>query len=318
MTARILDQLVGDADSFWSYWRNRPGSFTPGAGLRSPFTLADLDAALAGGLFREPYIELWRDGRRLPATDFTSSRTVGLQTPGGFADGARIHALVNDGATVLLRCIDQWHGPTRDMLSVLASELGRAIEAFYFVTPAGQPGLPLHRDDGDVLVLQVAGSKSWNVHEGPVSADWRAGRVTADEPQPAELFRTVLQPGQVLYIPRGFAHCATGQDGLSAHLSLAVREIGVPDLSGSLKECVFSDGGAGAGGMEPLPLSDDAITAAATELLESARQQLAALTPDGLVAHARERRLAGMPQSSLGASLSDLASAWPGAAPPGA
>ncbi|MFJ3234644.1 JmjC domain-containing protein [Streptomyces sp. NPDC086787] len=316
MTARILDQLVGDADSFWSYWRNRPACFTPGDGLSSPFTLTDLDAALASGLFREPYIEMWRDGRRLPVRDFASSRSVGLETPGGFADEARIHALLDDGATMLLRCIDQWHGPTRDMLRSLAGELGRAVEAFYFVTPAGQPGLPLHRDDADVLVLQVAGSKSWNIHEGPAGASWRAGRVTADEPQPAELFRTVLQPGQVLYIPRGFAHCATGQDGLSAHLSLTVREIGVPDLSASLQEYALTDGDAGIDS-GPLPLSDDAITAAAKTLLETAHRQLAALTPDALVAHARQRRLARMPQPSPGLSLADLASSWPAAAPSG-
>ncbi|MFJ6749160.1 JmjC domain-containing protein [Streptomyces sp. NPDC091266] len=311
MTARILEQLVGDTHSFWPYWRHRPGVFTPGGAAPSPFTLADIDAALASGYFREPYIEMWLDGRRLPATDFTSSRTVARETPAGFADPVKIRALVHDGATMLLRCIDQWHGPTRDMLAALAEEFGRAVEAFSFVTPAGQAGLPLHRDDGDVLIVQVAGSKSWKVHEGPAGGAWHAGRVTSDEQQPAELFHTVLTPGQVLYIPRGFAHQAVGQDGLSAHLSLAVREIGVADLSGRLQDCVVRAADDDAVDAAPLPLSDDEITAAAKTLLETARRQLAGMTPEALVAHARQHRRNGMTVPPTTLSLADLARTWP-------
>ncbi|MGW3957420.1 JmjC domain-containing protein [Streptomyces sp. NPDC004752] len=310
MTAQILDRLVGDADSFWSHWRTSPGVFVSGGESLSPFTLADIDAALASGFFREPYVEMWADGQRLQASSFTSSRVVGQDAPAGFADEAKIHALLGDGATMLLRCVDQWHAPTRDLLSVLARELRRAVEAFFFVTPAGQPGLPLHRDDADVLVVQVAGSKSWTVHEGPADGAWRAGRVRCDEPRPAELFHTVLRPGETLYIPRGFAHCATGQDGLSAHLSLTVREIGVADLSLSLKDRVLGDGDDETVEEGPLPISDDALTAAAATLLDNARRQLAELTPDTLVAHARQRRMDRMPAPAPELSLADLAAAW--------
>mgnify|MGYP006171471911 CR=1 FL=1 len=102
MGAQILGQLVGDANSsFWSYWRSRPGVFAVG-GMHSPFALADVDAALASGLFREPYVEMWRDGRRLPVTDFTSTRTVARENPGGFADEVKIRALLDGGATMLL------------------------------------------------------------------------------------------------------------------------------------------------------------------------------------------------------------------------
>ncbi|KUJ69272.1 hypothetical protein ACZ90_13090 [Streptomyces albus subsp. albus] len=311
MEARILDQLTraGDAD-FRSYWRTRPGVF-PNSGIRSPFTLTDLDAALASGFFREPYLEMWRDGKRLPVKEFTESRTVARETPAGFADGARVHSLLDDGATILLRCVEQWHGPTRRMLHALADELGLPVEAFYFVTPEGRPGLPLHRDDGDVLVVQVAGSKSWCVHEGPADGEWYAGRVQPHEPQPAELFRTVLHPGDVLYIPRGFAHHATGRDGLSAHLSLAIREIGVADLSDTVRERVLRDAEAETADTGPRPLSEDAITAAAKTLLDHARRQLAELTADALVAHARQRRMDRMPVEPPNLSLSDMASAWP-------
>ncbi|WP_087885197.1 JmjC domain-containing protein [Streptomyces alboflavus] len=317
MGAQILGQLVGDANSsFWSYWRSRPGVFAVG-GMHSPFALADVDAALASGLFREPYVEMWRDGRRLPVTDFTSTRTVARENPGGFADEVKIRALLDGGATMLLRCLDQWHAPTRDMLHALAAELGRAVEAFCFVTPAGQAGLPLHRDDGDVFVVQLTGSKSWYVHEGPADARWQAGRVRDDEPQPAELLHTVLRPGEVLYIPRGFAHRATGQEGLSAHLSLAVREIGVAELLDGIQEHAIRADGTEDAGAGPRPLSDAAITAEAKKLLETARRQLANLTEESLVAHARQLHMDRMPPRPEGLRLSELAAAWPTPTPDG-
>ncbi|WP_255945421.1 cupin domain-containing protein [Streptomyces odontomachi] len=312
MAAQTLDALVGDPNSsFRSHWRSRPGVFTVEGGMPSPFTLADLDAALAGGLLREPYVEMWRDGRRLPGKEFTSSRAVGTAAPTGFADERRIHALLDEGATMLLRCVDQWHEPTREAVRDLADELGRAVEAFFFVTPEGKAGLPLHRDDGDVFVVQVTGSKSWHVHEGPADATWHAGRVKADEPQPAELFHTVLGPGEILYVPRGCAHRATGQDGLSAHLSLAVREIGVRDLTESVQECVLqgADDAMAAGEAGPLPLSDAALAAEAKRILGTARERLLGLTEDDLVAHARRRHLTRMPVRPPGPSLGERAAA---------
>ncbi|WP_428933938.1 JmjC domain-containing protein [Streptomyces sp. ACT015] len=307
MTAQILDRLVGDTVSFWSHWRASPGVFVAGGEAVSPFTLADIDAALASGFFREPYVEMWADGRRMPAGEFTTERAVGQGAQGGFVDAARIHALLGEGATMLLRRVDQWHAPTRELLRALARELRRAVEAFFFVTPAGQEGLPLHRDDADVLVVQVAGTKNWRVHEGPADGAWRAGRVRSDEPRPQELFQTVLRPGETLYIPRGFAHRATGEDGLSAHLSLTVREIGVADLSRSLKDRVLGAEGDDVAGAGPLPISDDALAAAATTLLDNARRRLAELTPDALVAHARQRRLDLMPATGPDLSLTGLA-----------
>ncbi|MEV5148898.1 cupin domain-containing protein [Streptomyces sp. NPDC052727] len=303
--APVLGQWVGDTDVFFEkYWRRLPQRFTPEGGASSPFALTDVDQALATGFFREPYIEMWADDNRLPARKFTASRTVARAEPGGFADPAKIRALLDAGATLLLRCIDQWHAPTRALLRALAGELGLAVEAFYFVTPAGRAGLPLHRDDADVLVVQVAGSKRWSVHEGPADGHWHAGRVAGHEPQPAEVLTAVTHPGDVLYIPRGFAHRAHGQDGLSAHLSLTVREIGVADLSCGLQRVALGDTGSA---LPPLPVTEEAITAAAAALLEGARRRLAAMDPQDLVAWARRARLDAMPTPPADLSLTALA-----------
>ncbi|MEU8438280.1 cupin domain-containing protein [Streptomyces sp. NPDC029216] len=290
MHSPTLAAWVGDpADFTAAYWRRRPGVFRPEGGVRSPFTLADVDAALATGFLPEPYVEMARAEDPLGRDTYLAPRTVNQAAYGGFADEHRIRALLNEGATLLLRRVDQWHGPTRDLLARLSAELGLAVEAFCFVTPPGTQGVPLHRDDADVLVLQLNGSKAWRVHEGPADGYWEHGRVEGD--RPAEVLRTTLDAGGVLYIPRGFAHEAVGGDeGLSVHLSLTIREVHKGDLFRSLQKL-----SAQAMRVETRPLDDAAVLAAATAMLEHVRTVVDALEPEDLVAHARRRKLAELP-----------------------
>ncbi|MFD3589805.1 JmjC domain-containing protein [Streptomyces sp. NPDC058683] len=303
MNSPTLARWVGDPDVFMaSYWRREPAVFRWEGGAFTPFTLADADAALADGLLRAPYIEMVRAETSLDIGSYTSPRTVHRTVHQGFADEAKIRALLEDGATLLLRCIDQWHAPTRSVLAALAQETGLAVEAFYFVTPAGHQGLPLHRDDADVLVVQVAGSKEWSVHEGPADGNWRPGPTSA--PHPAEVLHTVVRAGEVLYIPRGWAHRAVGDGGLSVHLSLTIREVGVVELLRALQRLAF-DGLT----MDPLPVDDETITAAGKRLLDHARGRLAELTPRDLMEVARRGQRAKMPGPRPELSLTGLAAA---------
>ncbi|QMU78222.1 cupin [Streptacidiphilus sp. PB12-B1b] len=304
MHAPTLARWVGDTETFLaSYWNRLPGVFDPPDRDLSPFTLADADGALSSGLLREPYIEMTNASTPLAADAYTTTRQVSRTAHAGFADPARIGALLEQGATLLLRNIDQWHPPTAAMLGALSGELGRPIEAFYFVTPAGHQGLPLHRDDADVLVFQVAGSKSWRVHEGPGDAAWGPGSVLEDGPQPAEVLRTTLRQGQVLYIPRGFAHQAVGDGGLSVHLSLTVREAGTVELHRALQRLLFA-------GLRlaPRPLGEDALLAVAEQLLDHTRRSLAELTPRDLLDRARHRDTA--PPAPPRLTLAAAAQVW--------
>ncbi|MEU8462299.1 cupin domain-containing protein [Streptomyces sp. NPDC029003] len=301
MHAPTLVQWVGDPAAFSAeYWRRKPGVFRPEGGVRSPFTLADVDAALATGFLHEPYVEMTRAEDPLGREAYLTPRSVYGSSYGGFADETKIRALLDDGATLLMRRIDQWHGPTRDLLARLSGELQRAVEAFCFVTPPGTQGVPLHRDDADVLVLQLNGSKAWRVHEGPADGNWRHGPVGGEPP--AEVLRTTLRAGEVLYIPRGFAHQAVGNEGLSVHLSLTVREIHMGDLFRSLQKL-----SARSMDIESRPLDDAAVLATATAMLEHVRAAVAGLTPEDLVRHAHRGKLAALPAPRSPLSLSAVA-----------
>ncbi|MCC3776000.1 cupin domain-containing protein [Streptomyces sp. UNOB3_S3] len=285
MESPTLAGWVGHVEDFAARrWQREPAVFTPGT-LASPFGLDELDAAFDGGLLRTPYLEMVRSDKVVvPPEAFTTSRVVNGTTHHGFADRAKVVALLRSGATLLLRRVDQWHRPTADLVARLSEEIDRRVEAFFFLTPAGGQGLAVHRDDADVFVLQVAGRKTWYVHDAPAVADWSPGELPDGERSPRLLHR-VLEPGDVLYVPRGFAHRAVGAAGLSAHLSLTIRDISLQDLRTAL-ERLLSEGL----DLPARPLGEAAITDACATLLGHARARLDAIGPEDLRPAARAAR----------------------------
>eukprot|EP00928_Gymnodinium_smaydae_P023494 TRINITY_DN19369_c0_g2_i1.p1 TRINITY_DN19369_c0_g2~~TRINITY_DN19369_c0_g2_i1.p1 ORF type:complete len:492 (-),score=92.52 TRINITY_DN19369_c0_g2_i1:66-1328(-) len=87
---------------------------------------------------------------------------------------------------------------------------------------------PLHTDRQDVLVVQCEGRKHWRVHGPPVpfpaehQERGKSGDVLHEDDVGPHLLDATLSPGDVLYVPRGFAHrtspalrpatCAAGDD----------------------------------------------------------------------------------------------------------
>ncbi|MEU6548674.1 cupin domain-containing protein [Streptomyces sp. NPDC046915] len=243
-------------------------------------TLTDLDRFLACGLLREPYVEMVQAGRHLSAGKFTTSRMVGAATSVPHADAGKISQQLASGATLLLRNVEHWHAPAADLVSRLGSELGRRVEAFFFLSPPEHQGLSVHRDDADVFVIQVQGRKDWTVHGTPTDGWW--------QPQPekdpgATVLRTTLEPGDILYLPRAAAHSAVGTgDDLSAHLSLTVREIGTAHLYEAMLQLLEAELE-----LPPRPLDDTGLEHVAHQLLTHHRARLRDLSPADLLSAAR-------------------------------
>ncbi|MGW4383418.1 JmjC domain-containing protein [Kitasatospora sp. NPDC004531] len=281
--AGTLADLVGDTAAFGELLAlRRPEVFRPAAwpaGVSGP---AELDEALRGGLLRVPYVEMVRAGKVVPEAEFCTARTVAGRREQGFADPERIERLLADGATLLLPQLDQWHPSVRALAADIALALGRRTEAFVFATGTGRRGLDVHRDDADVLVVQLAGEKEWTVHEAPTDGRWHPG--PAPQPGPVAL-ATVLRAGQVLYVPRGAAHAATGHAGLSVHLSFTVREAGTGGLRGAIGEWLA--GGDWAETLPQRPATEGELLATAAELLRLGRARLDELTPERLLRLAR-------------------------------
>lgn len=192
------------------------------------FDLGAVDELLSRRGLRTPFLRIAKQGTVVDSRHFTGDGGVGAEVADQVQDD-RVAALFADGHTVVLQGVHRTWAPVADLVTALAAELGHPAQTNAYVTPASSQGFSAHYDVHDVFVLQVAGTKRWHVH-APVHADplrsqpWNdhadavAARAAEDP-----LIDEVLEPGDALYLPRGYLHSATAQGEVSAHLTIGVH-----------------------------------------------------------------------------------------------
>lgn len=117
--------------------------------------------------------------------------------------------------------------PLRLLTRALELILQQPVDASLFWSKAGA-GAIVHYDSRDNLVVQLSGRKRWYVSTDPpgLQNNWKH----VEEPPPhLQRHRVVdLEPGDLLYIPRGTPHTVEG-DGESLHLAVLFVPITLRD-----------------------------------------------------------------------------------------
>lgn len=148
-----------------------------------------------------------------------------------------------EGASLRIRAVNRLWKPIWTLCVRLQELFGFRVSANLYVSPANSHGLDRHYDLHDTMVLQIAGTKNWRVSGAAVSLPlehtplmqfersaqdlrYRGGQLVQDvvekyaDPEPSDPF--VLEPGDLLYMPRGFVHQAWTTDVLSAHVTIGI------------------------------------------------------------------------------------------------
>ncbi|SEC08854.1 Cupin superfamily protein [Streptomyces sp. 2131.1] len=192
------------------------------------FSAGAVDELVSRRGLRTPFLRVAKNGATLPDASFTSPAGVGA-TIADQADDTALWREFADGATLVLQALHRTWAPVGDFTAALAAELGHPVQANAYVTPPQNRGFDAHYDVHDVFVLQIEGTKRWIVHP-PVHRDplrdqpWTDHRGAVAEAAGGEPYLdTVLEPGDVLYLPRGWLHAAEAQGEVSVHLTLGVH-----------------------------------------------------------------------------------------------
>ena len=265
-------RLSGDAPTFLAkIWASRVHvHHTDPDRLVGQLSFDDVDHLLTGTAIRTPAVRIAKDGSVLPASAFTRHATLAGQALTGLVDPAKVFALFDDGATVVLQGLHRYWEPLGALVADLELALGHPCQANAYLTPPGSQGFAVHSDSHDVFVFQTHGSKVWEVHEG-------------DQQQ-----TVVLEPGVSMYLPTGTPHAARAQDTVSLHVTIGINQVVWKDVLDRALAGVLDDSG-----RQHLPagyLDDPSLLAdGLAERLETVAAALRGLDP-AAVADAEVRR----------------------------
>jgi hypothetical protein len=134
-----------------------------------------------------------------------------------------LQALAYQGVSIVINGVDRLVPTVSAVTTLIERHLQRKAWANAYLTFHRNGAFRPHWDSHDVLVLHLSGRKRWRCHgigAGDPSAFYVFDRGT--DPGPVA-WEEVLEPGDVLYLPRGEIHAAAVEpDDVSLHLTIGL------------------------------------------------------------------------------------------------
>ncbi|WP_236241969.1 JmjC domain-containing protein [Streptomyces sp. CC228A] len=222
-SASWAQRLGGDTFLAQTCFRAHKVIRSNGAALPSPLTWDDLNEIVAAHRLEPPRMRLSRAGETVPATAYSILRTNRRGVSWYQPQPAEFHARLAEGASLVIDAIDQIHPPVRQAAAGLERFFRTPVQVNAYASWTAEEGFGTHWDDHDVVVLQLEGSKRWKIfgptRQAPAWRDVEAPEVPTGEP----IADTVLTPGDLLYLPRGWWHAVSADQGsASLHLTFGL------------------------------------------------------------------------------------------------
>ncbi len=160
-------------------------------------------------------------------------------------DENRLNYLLRNGASLLINSIGDVHSGINRFISSISNSLGTFTSGNLYASWRDVKAFPTHWDDHDVYILQLHGSKIWNLYgelrESPLPKDVEPNVKVPSKPQ----WSGRLESGDVLFIPRGGWHDAVVPEDFvgqgSMHLTLSFKEFYSSDVINWLTYKIIKD-----------------------------------------------------------------------------
>lgn len=191
------------------------------------FTLEEYERVLYGSIVRPKDLGMVKDGvaARIEAyAEQSKTERNDRKAPAyELIDPDRVSTLFSSGCSLVLDGVGKMSPMLANLCRGLEAFFGHRVNANVYLTPPGNQGFGMHYDTHDTLIIQIEGSKHWRVYNAPNELPLEdrffdkkvhaVGEVQLD---------IVMQPGDVLYIPRGYLHEGNANDELSLHVTLGL------------------------------------------------------------------------------------------------
>ncbi len=176
-------------------------------------TIRDYDRVISTQALNHPQCFIANAARQVPPEEYTNAT--------GAIDVARIYQQFADGGTIVFNQLEHFIPPLADLCRSLERETSTRFQCNIYCSPAKAQGFPTHYDSHDVFILQLHGTKHWILYNTPVELPFKGQPFRRDEtPKGEKTDEFDLNPGDMLYLPRGVMHDAQTNEGETLHITL--------------------------------------------------------------------------------------------------
>jgi hypothetical protein len=153
---------------------------------------------------------------------------------------SELSTLLREGATLVIDAMDELHAPLAELSRNLERRLEIPVQVNVYATWSADASLGLRWDDHEVIVIQIAGQRRWELFGQTMVAPTAQSRPTDPTGSPA--WRHVVETGDVLYLPRGCWQATDSGSEPTIHLAISFRNpTGLDVASYILSNCYLSE-----------------------------------------------------------------------------
>ncbi|WP_351222911.1 cupin domain-containing protein [Streptomyces sp. NPDC002133] len=185
-----------------------------------------LDIVMRRSLSR-PQFRCFRRGEEVhPAVYYTDSVSPRCQSI-SMVNLRSLGGLLREGATLILDQVNVFDPTMEVACRALQWWSHERVQVNAYLTTNDAAGFPLHWDDHDVLIVQLAGEKEWEVRGTSRSAPMYRDADPNTTPSDNIVWSGVMRTGDVMHIPRGHWHQATrtgSGSGRSLHVTFGITK----------------------------------------------------------------------------------------------
>jgi ribosomal protein L16 Arg81 hydroxylase len=232
LTLQDLVSPLSEAE-FLTHLRERTVAFIPTSGPQRFETLLDWDELnhlMESAHYPVESLSVLRDSFSIVTSFYLKD---------GRIDPVAFSSLMEQGANVIFNRLDEYIPRIWRLCQQIAEQTGERVTAAASVA-SGDSALPLNYNRDDICILQMAGSKRWQLCGPPVV---NPVKNMSDQPAPQSVpfFDEVLRAGDFLFLPAGYWHRCENGPGRSLHMSIAFEPPYGRDVVTSLTSQLSAD-----------------------------------------------------------------------------
>lgn len=190
--------------------------------------LDDIDSLFATGRLFYPVVNTIKAGDKKSVASWLKVQNLDPTIP---IDKEELFKAFADGHTITFNTIHLYVPKLKKFLIDLGERWSVSFTSNLYITPANNQGFDWHYDNHDVFVIQLNGSKKWELDKkDPFLPDLNYKRTSPPVNEIEDVESLVLNEGDTLYIPRGTYHRAIAYEKYSVHLTIGVNSVKVYKL----------------------------------------------------------------------------------------